>query len=63
MRYRIQIEPMLDCSLIVVTKLDAWAGRMTAESKMYTLDGDTGAHGDLVEVLGELQRLVAESQG
>lgn len=62
MRYRIQIEPMLGCTLIVVTELSDFRGRMTADSKMYTIDSDIGAHGGFVELLGELQRLIAESQ-
>jgi hypothetical protein len=61
MRYRIQVEPMLGCTLMVVTELSEYGGRLTADSKMYTLDGEVGAHGGLVELLGELQRLVAES--
>jgi len=62
MRYRIQIEPMFDCTICVVTELKAYSGRTTADAKMYTIDGDVGAHGGLVEVLGRLQMLMAESQ-
>jgi hypothetical protein len=29
---------------------------------MYTLDAEVAEHGGFVEILGELQRLVAESQ-
>ena len=61
MRYRIQIEPMLGCTLIVVTELSDFRGRLTADSKMYTLEGEHASHGGLVEVLGELQRIIGES--
>ncbi len=61
MRYRIQTEPMLGCTIVVVSQLDSYGGRTTATTKLYTLEGEIGAHGGLVEVLGELQRLIAES--
>jgi hypothetical protein len=61
MRYRIQIEPMLGCTLVVVTELDQWKGRLTADSKLYTLDDDIGAHGSIVEILGTLQRMIGET--
>jgi hypothetical protein len=62
MRYRIQIEPMLGCTLCVVTEMDSVGGRYWSTTKLYTIDEEIGAHGSLVEVLGQLQRLIAESQ-
>ncbi len=61
MRYRIQIQPMLGHQLIVVTELDEYGGRVTATSKMYTLEAPSAVHGGLIEILGELQRMIGES--
>lgn len=61
MRYRIQIEPLLGHTLCVVTELDDYRGRLTATTKLYTLEGETVSHGGIVEVLGELQRIIGES--
>jgi len=61
MRYRIQVEELLGCTLVVVTEIIAYGGRATHTTKMYTLDATFDNHGGLVELLGELQRVVAES--
>lgn len=61
MRYRIQFEPMLGSTLVVVTEVYGTGGRMGTTSKMYVIEEEIGRHGGLVELLGELQRLVAES--
>jgi len=61
MRYRIQVEEMLGCTLCVVTEIVAYGGSANHTTKMYTLDAVFDRHGGLVELLGELQRLVAES--
>lgn len=61
MRYRIQIQGLMGHTLIVVTELDEYGGRVTATTKMYTIEGDSASHGGLVEVLGELQRMIGES--
>jgi hypothetical protein len=47
--------------LCVVTTLHERDGYASATSKMYTIEGDVLEHGGLVEVLGELQRLIGES--
>ena len=61
MRYRIQIEPMLGATICVVTELYGTPGRSVFSSRLYTIDEEIGQHGGLVEILGELQRLVGES--
>jgi hypothetical protein len=61
MRYRIQIEGLMGHTLIVVTEIDSYGGRSTATTKMYTIEGEQASHGGLVEVLGELQRMIGES--
>jgi hypothetical protein len=62
MRYRIQIEPLLGAIIVVVSELDQFRGVTRTATKMYTLDAEVAEHGGFVEILGELQRLVAESQ-
>ena len=61
MRYRIQIEPLLGATICVVTEFYGTPGKMGTRSLMYTIEEEVGEHGDLVEILGQLQRLVAES--
>ena len=61
MRYRIQIEPMLGATVCVVTEVYGTGGRMGSNSKMYMIEEAVGHHGGLVEILGELQRLIGES--
>lgn len=61
MRYRIQMEPMLGATICVVTEVYGTAGRMSSHSKMYVIEEGIGEHGTLVDVLGELQRLIAET--
>lgn len=61
MRYRIQIEPLLGTIMVAVTEHDQFRGTVRSSTKLYTLDGDYDSHGGLVEILGELQRMVAES--
>jgi hypothetical protein len=63
MRYRIQIEPIMGCTLIIVSKFDGFGGRLSSTTKMYTIDEDDVDARDIVEVLGQLQRLIGESQG
>lgn len=62
MRYRIQIEELLDNTLVVVTQIDAYGGRSTHTTRLWTLAGRFD-HGGLVELLGELQRIMGESEG
>ena len=61
MRYRIQIEQLLGATLCVVTEVSSNRGRTSMSTKLYTIEGDVMDHGGLVEVLGELQRLIGES--
>jgi hypothetical protein len=61
MRYRILINPLLDCTLVTVTHTVEDRGRVTHATKLYTIEGWFGADPDLVEVLGELQRTIGES--
>lgn len=61
MRYRIQIEPMLGATICVVTEIYGSVGRMGTHTKMFTIDEEVGDHGGLVEILGQLQRLIGES--
>jgi hypothetical protein len=63
MRYRITINPMLDCALVVVQTVREHRGRVNAEQKLYTIPGEWFDDEGLVELLGELQRAVGESQG
>ena len=61
MRYRIQIEELLDATLIVVTSIHAYGGRATHDSKLYTMDSAAMQHGGLVELLGWLQEQIAST--
>jgi hypothetical protein len=61
MRYRIVINPLLDCTLVTVTKTEEWRGRVTHETRLYTIEGFFDSHGDLAEFLGVLQRTIGES--
>lgn len=61
MRYRIQIEELLDAVLIVVTESTVGGGYHTSHSRMFTMDAQTARHGGLVEILGWLQEQVAAS--
>ena len=60
-RYRIQISPLLGSTLCVVSTYDDFGSVLRIASKMYTIDEEFGPHGGLVEILGQLQRLVGES--
>jgi hypothetical protein len=62
MRYRIQVEPLLGATLVVITKIEVFRERSTHSTRLYTLEGDFD-HGGLTELLGELQRVVGESEG
>lgn len=62
MRYRIQIEDMLNCTLCVVSEIVTFRGSTTVSSKMYTLE-ETYTRDGLVELLGELQRVIGETMG
>jgi hypothetical protein len=61
MRYRIQIQSLMGGVCCVVTEVVDGGGFSSARSKMYMVEGDDLEHSGLVEVLGQLQRLVAES--
>jgi hypothetical protein len=61
MRYRIQIEDMLDHTLVIVTDIVAYGSTQSIHSKMYVLQDVRVADG-LVELLGELQRTIGETQ-
>lgn len=61
MRYRIQIQPMMDCVVCVVTSLDDYNGRLTSTTKMYTLsESEVHVH-RIDEVLAALANLIGES--
>lgn len=59
MRYRIQINPLLDCVLITVTEVREYRNTLTHDTKMYTMDRDAADHGGIIEVLGWLQEQLA----
>lgn len=61
MRYRIQIEALLDVIVIVVSEYRGDAEYVSVSRKMYTLDGEQARHGGLVEVLSWLTEQVAAS--
>jgi hypothetical protein len=61
MRYRIQIEPLLGSTVCVITEIYGTGGRHSTSSRLYTIQEEIGQHGGLVEILGQLQALVAES--
>jgi len=61
MRYRIQIETLLDAVLIVVTEVRGEHEYVSLTRKMYTMSAEQAHHGGLVEVLGFLQEQVAAS--
>ena len=62
MRYRIQIEELLSNTLVVVTEIQAYGGRSTHTTRLWTLQGDF-SHGGIIELLGELQRVMGEETG
>jgi hypothetical protein len=61
MRYRIQIESLLDCVVIVVSEYRGDGEYVSVSRKMYTMDGKAAYHGGLVEVLDWLQEQVAST--
>jgi hypothetical protein len=61
MRYRIQIVGMLDCTLCTVTEIVEYRGTTSHATKMYTIEGHPEDLDGLVEILGQLQRLIAEA--
>jgi hypothetical protein len=62
MRYRIQIESLLDCVVIVVTEIRGDHEYVSHTRKLYTMDGEAAHHGGLTEVLSWLTEQVAASQ-
>ena len=61
MRYRIQIHPLLDCTLVTVTSIEEWRGRTTFSTKMYTMQHSDYGSGELAEVLGFLQQEIVST--
>jgi hypothetical protein len=61
MRYRIQIEQLLEAVVIVVTEIRGDHEYVSHTRKLYTMDAKVADHGGLVEVLGWLQEQVAAS--
>lgn len=61
MRYRIQIETLLDCVLIVVTEVRGEQQYVSLDRKLYTMDAGAAHHGGLVEILGWLQEQIAST--
>jgi hypothetical protein len=61
MRYRIQIQGMLDCTLCTVTEIVEHRGHVSHSTKMYTIQQFPEEPADIIEILGELQRLLGES--
>ena len=61
MRYRIQIENLLDCVLIVVTEVRGEQQYVSLDRKLYTMDASAAHHGGLVEILGWLQEQIAST--
>lgn len=62
MRYRIQIETLLDCVIVVVTEIRGDHEYVSHTRKLYTMDAETAHHGGLTEVLSWLTEQVAASQ-
>jgi hypothetical protein len=63
MRYRIVINPLLDCTLVTVTRTIESRGRVTHTTRLYTVEGYFDPDDGLENFLGELQRTIGESQG
>lgn len=61
MRYRIQIEDLLDCIIVVVTEIRGDHEYVSHTRKLYTMSSDAAHHGGLVEVLSWLAEQVAAS--
>lgn len=61
MRYRIQIEPLLDSILVCVTEIRGEHEYVSLSRKLYTMDAETAHHGGLVELLSWLTEQVASS--
>jgi hypothetical protein len=61
MRVRIQIEPLLGATVCVVTKISTQGGIQRHATKLYTLEGEF-SEWDLVELLGQLQREIGETE-
>jgi len=59
MRYRIQIETLLDCVLVVVTEVRGEHEYVSLTRKMYTMSAEEAHHGGLVGVLSWLTEQVA----
>jgi hypothetical protein len=62
MRYRIQIEEMLDCWLIAVTTINVFGGSAHHTTKLYTLNQDDIHGSGIPEIVGWLAMTLAESQ-
>ena len=61
MRYRIQIEPLLDSVLVMVCEVRGEGEYVSLTRRLYTMDAEAAHHGGLTEVLGWLQEQVAAS--
>jgi hypothetical protein len=61
MRYRIQIEQMLDAVIIVVSEYRGDSEYTSIKRNLYTFDGEAARHGGLVEVLSWLTEQVAST--
>ena len=59
MRYRIQIDELLDTVMIVVTERTGSGGYSSSHSRLYVMDAEVARHGGLVEVLSWLAEQVA----
>jgi len=59
MRYRIQIETLMDCVVVVVAEYRGEHEYVSITRKMYTMGADEAHHGGLVGVLGWLTEQVA----
>jgi hypothetical protein len=62
MRYRIQIETMLDCVLVVVTEIRGEGEYISLTRKCYTMSAQEAHHGGLYGVLNWLTEQVAATQ-
>lgn len=59
MRYRIQIENLLDSVIIVVSEYRGEHEYVSVTRKMYTMGAEHAHHGGLVEVLSFLTEQIA----
>jgi hypothetical protein len=61
MRYRIQIEQLLDCVVVAVTTINAFGGSVHHQTKLYTIESRDVHIERISEVMSHLAMLMSES--